>query len=788
MKKILLSILLFSIVHLAFSQIENTSPLTIKQIMQGEDFVGYSPQSHRWAADGKSILFNWNPDHDTLRSSYRADIATSKITKLSVDEIKALPENGSFNRDYSKSTYVKNGDLFLMDMIDFSSQQITNTVVSESQPQFSGDEKNIIYKSDNNLFAWNITNGLTNQLTNFNSGDKKEDKKGNEMRQWLEQDQLAYFDFLKERKEKNDSQKYRNEQTKSDRPLKIFYGKKRLLSMTISPDMGHVVFQLAVPPPKDKTIVPDYVTTSGYTRELNARSKVGTAQPKYETWIYNIKHDTIYQIKADDLQGIYDKPLFLKDYLEHDTLWSDTYKNPRDVVIHLPFFSNGGKAIVVVRSQDHKDRWITQLSLENGTLKLLDRQHDDAWIGGPGISDYNSYFGNVGWLDEEHIWYHSEATGFSHLYRQNVITGKKKALTSGKFEIGSAQLSRDKKTFFITAGVESPHIRHFYHLPAKGGKMKKITSLKGGYSVKVSPNEKMLAIRFSTAKTPWELYAMPNKARATMTKLTTSTNKEFREYPWRNPEIIQFKARDNVMVPARLYQPVAGKRNGGAIVFVHGAGYLQNVHSWWSRYYREYMFHNLLVDNGYTVLDIDYRASAGYGRDWRTGIYRYMGGKDLDDQVDGAKYLVEKLGCNSEKLGIYGGSYGGFITLMAMFNAPGTFKSGAALRSVTDWAHYNHGYTSNILNTPVEDSIAYARSSPIYHAENFEGNLLMLHGMVDTNVHFQDVVRLSQRLIELEKEHWELAIFPMEGHGFREASSWTDEYRRIFELFQRTLR
>ena len=165
-----------------------------------------------------------------------------------------------------------------------------------------------------------------------------------------------------------------------------------------------------------------------------------------------------------------------------------------------------------------------------------------------------------------------------------------------------------------------------------------------------------------------------------------------------------------------------------------------------------------------------------------------MGGKDLNDKIDGAKYLVEELHCDPERLGIYGGSYGGFITLMALFTSPETFKSGAALRSVTDWAHYNHGYTSNILNTPVEDSIAYAKSSPIYHAEGLKGNLVMLHGMVDTNVQFQDVVRLSQRLIELEKENWELAVFPMEGHGFKEASSWVDEYRRIFELFERTLR
>ena len=125
---------------------------------------------------------------------------------------------------------------------------------------------------------------------------------------------------------------------------------------------------------------------------------------------------------------------------------------------------------------------------------------------------------------------------------------------------------------------------------------------------------------------------------------------------------------------------------------------------------------------------------------------------------------------------------------MAMFKSPDTFKSGAALRSVTDWAHYNHGYTANILNTPFEDPKAYKQSSPIYFAEGLKGHLLMLHGMIDTNVHFQDVVRLSQRLIELKKENWELAVFPLEGHGFVESSSWSDEYRRIYKLFEETLK
>jgi len=188
------------------------------------------------------------------------------------------------------------------------------------------------------------------------------------------------------------------------------------------------------------------------------------------------------------------------------------------------------------------------------------------------------------------------------------------------------------------------------------------------------------------------------------------------------------------------------------------------------------------------VFDIDYRGSAGYGRDWRTGIYRHMGGKDLDDNVDAARWLVSQHGVDPKRIGLYGGSYGGFITLMAMFTQPDVFAAGAALRPVTDWAHYNHGYTSNILNVPQKDAEAYRQSSPIYFAQGLKGALLICHGMVDTNVHFQDTVRLVQRLIELRKENWQLAVFPVENHGFVEPTSWADEYKRILDLFEKNLK
>ena len=350
------------------------------------------------------------------------------------------------------------------------------------------------------------------------------------------------------------------------------------------------------------------------------------------------------------------------------------------------------------------------------------------------------------------------------------------------------QLSKDKTTFFITANKEHPGITHFYKVNVNGGDLIQLTSMKGGNEVTMSPDEKWLAINYSYIDKPWELYIQPNKPGAKAIQVTKSTTAEFDSYKWRQPDLISFKNRYGADVYARVYPAANPDPNKPAVVFVHGAGYLQNVHYWWSQYFREYMFNNLLADNGYTVIDIDYTASAGYGRDHRTGIYRDMGGKDLTDQVDGVKLLVEKYGVNPKHVGLYGGSYGGFITLMGMFKEPEVFAAGGALRSVTDWAHYNHGYTANILNEPFNDPIAYKRSSPIYYADKLKGKLLMLHGMVDVNVHFQDIVRLTQRFIELGKDNWELAVYPVEDHGFVEPSSWTDEYKRIFKLFETTLK
>jgi dipeptidyl aminopeptidase/acylaminoacyl peptidase len=431
---------------------------------------------------------------------------------------------------------------------------------------------------------------------------------------------------------------------------------------------------------------------------------------------------------------------------------------------------------------------------ESGKTRVIDALHDDAWIreAGGGFGADASF----GWMpDQKQLWFLSERDGWMHLYTVDAASEHASArqLTQGKWEIHSAELSADKQKFYLTTSEVHPGERHVYAMPIEGGARTKLTSMTGAASAsEVSPDDKTIGFVYSYSTKPHEVYVMANAPGAEATQITTTPTEEWRSFKWIDPQVITYKARDGAEVYARLYTPemIGARRDPSApaVVFVHGAGYAQNAHKYWASYFREYMFHNLLASRGYVVLDPDYRASAGYGRDWRTAIYRHMGGKDLDDVVDGAKFLVATQKVNPKRIGVYGGSYGGFITLMAMFTSPDTFAAGAALRPVTDWTHYNNGYTSSILNTPQDDPEAYRQSSPIYFADGLKGALLICHGMVDTNVLFQDSVRLVQRLIELRKENWTFEPYPVENHGFEEATSWADEYKRILKLFDDNLR
>jgi dipeptidyl aminopeptidase/acylaminoacyl peptidase len=661
------------------------------------------------------------------------------------------------------------GDLYLIDRSSLDVRRLTHTEDGEGQPTFTADGEGVLFRRANNVYQMTLDSGELTQITRIASGPAPdEDEEAEGQKGFLEAQQTQLFEHIRRGNAAEERTDSISELVASTEPETAYLKRnERVQGLTPTRSGDYVLVRAATQAPDAvQTIVPDWVTEDGYTRDLNVRTKVGDDQGASRAGVLNAATGVISWVDVAP----------------------DGYEAEHDVRVSNAGWNDAGtKAFVFAVSFDNKDRWLWAVDVASGERTLVDHLHDDAWVAGPCFSQCVGFVPGT-----DRIYFVSEETGYAQMYAVNSDGSDKRALTAGQWEVLSVTMPEDRSHFILRTNEGSPFNEHMWTMAFDGSDREQRTAGDGRFNATLSPNGRRVALLHDVANHPPELYLADAGDVSDMDAVTMTPTDEWMSFPWIQPEIIQFAAEDGTMVPARIYRPedMGAESHGGAVIFVHGAGYLHNVHNYWSSYYREYQFNQFLAASGYTVLDIDYRGSAGYGAEWRTGIYRWMGGKDMSDQVDGARYLAANEGVDPARVGLYGGSYGGFITLMGLFTSGDTFKSGAALRSVTDWAHYNHGYTSRILNLPTDDVEAYEQSSPIYFAENFrpDQHLVMLHGMVDTNVHFSDVVRLSQRLIELGKENWEMAVYPVENHGFVEPTSWTDEYRRIYELFERTLR
>jgi dipeptidyl aminopeptidase/acylaminoacyl peptidase len=783
--------------------------LTVDSIMRGPRLVGYPPTGVYWSQDSQRIYFRWKQaDEPRLKemSLYVVNRDGTGLRRLSEDDAKqAPPANGELSKDKTRTVFTDEGDIFIYEHSSGTRRQITRTVDAETNAHFTFDQKRVYFTRQNNLYVIALDGGSIEQLSDIRIGGggaaPSATPKGTDSQEYLKKEERTLLDAVRERAEQREEQEKKRKEREKRKPFSVPTG-QNVSNLTLSPDGKYVIAIVSEPAAGAKNIiVPNYVTESAYTEDLPGRTKVGDTQGRVRLVLIDIETGETKNI--DHGQKLSAAPPAQRtemnateqqvstgsssDRVDSQTKTPPTPKD-RDVQLsQLQWSEDGKKAVLSARSADNKDRWVMLLDPPTGKTKVLATVHDDAWVDGPGVN-------TLGWLsDNAHVYFESERDGFAHLYSVSINGGEPAQLTSGQFEVSEVRLSQDKSKFYFTSSEGSPFQRHLYSMAIAGGARTQITGLPGQNQVDISPDETTLADVRSYSNKPPELYLMPNKpmeekASGSIKPITTSPIPEFFTNDWIDPRLVSFKARDGATVWGRMYMPSNYKGGGPAVLFVHGAGYLQNVHRWWSSYYREYMFHHLLMEMGFVVLDIDYRGSAGYGRDWRTGIYRHMGGKDLTDHVDAVNYLVKEHGVDAKRIGLYGGSYGGFITLMAMFTQPDVFAAGAALRPVTDWAHYNNQYTSNILNLPQNDAEAYKRSSPIYFANGLKGALLICHGVVDVNVNFQDTVRLVERLIELRKENWEVAPYPVEDHAFEREASWADEYKRILKLFVTNLK
>ncbi|MGH8426985.1 MAG: prolyl oligopeptidase family serine peptidase [Gammaproteobacteria bacterium] len=794
----------------AAATLSPSTPLALTKIMSDPDWIAMTPEDPYWGADGKTVYYAIQPHDSPIATPYAVDLGSAKAHRLADADIAASgsPDH-DYNRDLTREAYVVAGNLYVKNLATGTVTQLTRGIGPVSQPRFMTDGHSVSYvTADDEYRVSDLDTGLTRRAAVIKT-KAPPDATANSY-QYYSAEQLRLFEALQ--KDKTDAAAARTHaqalaKASGNAGAEPFYvgADVKVVQRSLSPDGD---WMLLVTESRHYDAgphgsMPNYVTPSGRIAMTDVHRRVGWNDPApQQAMLLDLAHHKQYPLDLTQLPGIEDDPLakLRKSAVEWDVKHGisreqaeASVKAPkvRPVQIWGAAWSDDGTRLALqFRSIDNKDRWIATVDFAHG-MKLVTRNRltDPAWINW----DYN----DIGWLHDNHsLWYLSEASGYSELYVDDVGGGGTRRLTSGHFEVSHPVASRDDRYIYYRANKTDPGIYELYRADVANGKSDQLTHLGGMNGMQpsmdsdtnflLSPRGDEILFYHSSMLRPPELYAISTTPGTRAERLTHTIKPAFSHYGWIVPKIVNIpSAHFKGTLRARLYLPADydPHKSYAGVAFIHGAGYLQDAHQGWSYYFHEMMFNNFLAQHGYVVVDVDYRGSKGYGRDWRTDIYQHMGHPEVDDITDAMHWLEQKYNVDSARLGVYGGSYGGFMTYMMMFRAPGLFQAGAALRPVADWANYNDLYSSDILNRPAIDPEAYEISSPIHFAQNLKGELLIEQGIEDDNVFFQDTVHMTQKLIELENPHFQVAFFPLEHHGFEAPDAWLDEYRRVWKLF-----
>ena len=743
--------------------------LTVKEMMREPSVAGMRPDSEKLSPNGQSVVYAWNADGIEPRNLYivssnggdarilvnaeanyeqRTLPPASKLDyglQVRDDFVKAREKNlggVEFSPDSHRILFLQNTDIYVLDLEtkDAKPRRITRTQGVEAGALWLTNDS-ILYSSGGNYFVLNLKETSLVQVTKeanptafltiFNVNPTKDGKLiAYVLSDGSKQRALFVPNYLDEFVQANSTRRGFTEQ-------KIF--------VNLTDGSREKPFEVNLPKPEG----------AGYIRSLK--------------WA------------ADNSSLIVDR-------IDKDL------KRRQLFYVH-DVGSKAEQTILVTEETDEK--WIAPLS------RIVEpNPQNDAQV----------LFG-------------SERDGFNHLYlatleraaKQPNPTGEIRQenpsdagftakvsieqITNGNWQVEWAKWREQGEEFVFSSTEETTTERQFYEYVLNGKMKTPIFNTQKGMrnipQLEESEGRPILLYEFSKWNEPSEIFTVtvcPRCRGANIPRqLTKSTPESFKQIKWNEPNFIDIPTRDGKIIKSKIYLPSNFNKTQKypLVIFVHGAGYLQNTINGWNNYFREFMFNEMLTQKGYVVLDIDYRGSAGYGRDWRTDVYDFLGGKDYDDHLDAIDFAVKNYAVDAKRIGVYGGSYGGFMAEMLAFRTD-KITCAAALRPVADWKNYYASspvYTAERLGFPEKNVEGYKRSSPIAYADALNKPLLILHGLVDDNVPAQDSMQLIEKLIRLEKTpYFEAMLYPAENHGFQRSTSWTDEYTRIFNFFEKNLK
>ncbi|HLT48531.1 MAG TPA: DPP IV N-terminal domain-containing protein, partial [Rubricoccaceae bacterium] len=403
--------------------------LTVDQIMQRpETWIGAWPGAPFWTDRGDAVYFAWNPQgRFEADSLFRAPADGGAPVLVTPEERRNLPprfegwhtDRLAYDADFARRVFDHDGDLFLYDLEADRLTRLTRTTARESGPRFGADGR-VVYRSGDNLFALDLETGATEQLTDLRSGMESKDAEPSDQDAYLEAQQLRLFDVLRERARRDSLEEAAVEREEAARglPPTFYTGGKQVAQLQLDPSGRFVTFALTQDDGATDTRLVSYVTRSGYAEEITARPKVGSPFGAWTLHVQDLRRDTTYAVDLTTLPGAFDAA-------DYQRARGQTADSTRHLYAFGPYWSPDGRfAVLDVRTYDNKDRWIARLDPEAGTVTSLDRQRDEAWIAGPGISWWGGE-SSVGWMaDGRRFWFQSEASGYSHLYTVDVATGQ----------------------------------------------------------------------------------------------------------------------------------------------------------------------------------------------------------------------------------------------------------------------------------------------------------------------------------------------------------------------------
>jgi dipeptidyl aminopeptidase/acylaminoacyl peptidase len=453
-------------------------------------------------------------------------------------------------------------------------------------------------------------------------------------------------------------------------------------------------------------------------------------------------------------------------------------------------FAADGAVVYQELSPDGKTREIKSVRA-GGNPRVLWRDRDERWWSPTG-RDAKLLVSP----DGKTIAFVSDRTGWIHLYvmpADATSESDARALTSGRFGGGLGSWSPDSRRIAYHHSVPDNQMEKFIDVvDVATGRSEAVVTARGvNLDPLFAPDGQSLILQRADVENSLDLYVAAVRPAATLVRLSDSMPPGLNRSDLVAPIPVYFPSRlDKKPVPSTLMMPknLDKSRKHPAIVWIHGSGSDQNFLGWHPGSYRMYYsVSQYLVQQGYVVLTPDYRGSSGYSRDWATGVHMGLGVNDTADVASGADYLKTLDYIDPDRIGVWGLSYGGFLTLQALTADPHLWRCGIDVAGVVDWATYGAGYTTPRLGTPVENPEIYRVSAPVYHMEKLARPLLILHGTNDRNVQFRDSLRVIDALLKLGKP-FEMGVYPGEIHFFRRAHILRDAWKRAEAFFDQHLK